>query len=365
MSRRPYVGILVNDTLFAGIPNGHTLYEEISFYRDACKQYKLTPCYFRMQDVHLPSMKVHAYVQQESCTERMWIDLPKVIHNRAIFLDAASNQILEQWTQRGIHLFNRWNRYSKMRIHNLLLKNEQIRPHLPSTYPATLANVKMMMASYTSLILKPTNSSIGRGIMKLEKLPSGRWKLTYPASMKLTNRVWRKFLFRKGLPLTLRRKIASTSYLIQQCLPLATVNGRPFDLRVSVQRGSSGEWGITGIVAKVASRKHFLTNVAQGGKVATLPDLLSAAYPHLDPEAVCCRVAEFSLLVARHLSSELPALADLGLDVGITTEGFPLFIECNGKDQRYSFKEAGMQDNWKSTYYNPMAYAKYLLSGEK
>lgn len=358
----PYVGILVNDSLYAGIPLGNTKYEAIPYYDEAGKQYGVTPCYFRLQDVQIDKMKVHAYVQEGLCFELKWLDLPTVIHNRAIYLDHASYQKLEEWTKRGVILFNRWNRYSKLRIHDLLLKNDSIRPHLPGTYPATFKNMKIMMSAYDSLIIKPTNSSIGRGVMKMDRHVRS-WKLIYPASMKINNQIWRTVSFRHYLPLTLRRKIQSHTYMIQQRLPLATFDGRPFDLRISAQRGASGEWGITGVVAKVASRKLFLTNVAQGGEVRTLPDILSTEYPHLNQEEVLHQITDFSLRVARHLSTELPYLADIGLDVGITSDGFPLFIECNGKDQRYSFLEANMQEIWKATYFNPIAYAKFLLDG--
>ncbi|CAH1229962.1 Endospore coat-associated protein YheD [Paenibacillus allorhizoplanae] len=358
----PYVGILVNDSLFAGIPLGNTQYEAIHFYEDAGKLYGLTPCYFRIHDVHMKTMKVYAYVKDGQHFKRKWSDLPKVIHNRAIYLDSSSARTLEAWTRQGVTLFNRWNRYSKMRIHEILMKNESIRPHLPCTFPATIENVKAMMDSFDTLIIKPTNSSIGRGVMKLER-QGNLWKLLYPVNMKLTNRTWRTLKFRQHLPKLLRRRIVSSSYMVQQCLPLATVDGSPFDLRISVQRGTDGSWGVTGMIAKVASRKHFLTNVAQGGKVKSLTDILNTHYPQLDPKAVCLQMTNFALLVAQHLSTELPNLADLGLDIAMTNDGFPLFIECNGKDQRYSFREANMQECWKATYFNPMAYAKFILDG--
>ncbi|UJF32114.1 YheC/YheD family endospore coat-associated protein [Paenibacillus hexagrammi] len=359
----PYVGILVNDTLYEGIPQGKTNNEAISYYRDAAMQYGVIPAYFRIQDViSADTLKVTAIIQRGHICTLELIDLPKVIHNRAIYLDHRSYQIMESWIKRGILIFNRWNRYSKLLIHQLLMKDEVIRPHLPGTYPATLHNVKQMMQAYDSLIIKPTNSSIGRGVMKLDRIRTG-WKLIYPKSMKLTNKTWNTMRFRKTVPTLLRTKISRRAYIVQQRLPLATYDGRPFDLRISVQRGAGGDWQITGIVAKVASRKLFLTNVAQGGAVMTLPAILAEEYPNLDAAQVCQQIADFSLRVARHLSRELPHMADMGLDIGITKDGYPLFIECNGKDQRYSFREAGMMEEWRATYYNPIAYAKYLLDG--
>lgn len=358
----PYVGILVNDSLYTGIPLGNTKYEAIQYYNDAGKEYGVTPCYFRMQDVRIETMKVHAFVQKGVQYMREWIDMPKFIHNRAIYLDHASYKEIDSWTQLGIIVFNHWNRYSKLRIHQILLQDEAIRPHLPGTYPATLKNMKIMMSAYESIIIKPTNSSIGRGVMKMDRVPNG-WRLTYPATLNISNKIWRQLRFRRQLPLTLLRKIQNRAYIVQQRLPLATFDNRPFDLRISVQRGASGEWGVTGIVAKVASRKLFLTNVAQGGEARTLSDILTTEYPSLDQAAVFEQITDFSIRVAKHLSLNLPHLADLGLDVGITSEGFPLFIECNSKDQRYIFREADMLEEWKATYYNPIAYAKFLLDG--
>ncbi|WKL03644.1 hypothetical protein Q0F98_09340 [Paenibacillus amylolyticus] len=37
------------------------------------------------------------------------------------------------------------------------------------------------------------------------------------------------------------------------------------------------------------------------------------------------------------------------------------FIECNGRDQRYGFRKAGMSEHWKATYSKPMAYGRLLL----
>src|SRR5690606_5607611 len=104
----------------------------------------------------------------------------------------------------------------------------------------------------------------------------------------------------------------------------------------------------------------FVTNVAQGGKVYTLDHLLSAM-PDADGDQVKDQLVCFALDTARHLSRYLPHIADLGLDVGITRYGYPVFIESNGKDLRYSFAEGNMHEAWKNTYRNPIGYGRYLL----
>jgi hypothetical protein len=357
----PYVGILVNDKLHHSIPLGKTKYEAVDLYLEAGKKYGFTPCFFRIEDIQPGAPVVNAYVREQQFFEYKSVPVPDVIHNRAIYQGQKEYAALTAWADGGKLLFNRWNRYGKLYIQEILMKEPRLRPHLPGTYEGTLDNVGTMMKLYDSLIIKPNKSSIGRGVMKLER--SGKfWKLTYPASLSIHNKTWRTIRFSGSkLPLVLRSRLMSGRYIVQQRLPLATFRGRPFDMRVSVQRNAEGKWQITGIVAKAASKKSFLTNVAQGGSVHRLEDILKAEYSHLQPEEVVKSIHLFSLLIAEHLDSNLPLMADLGLDVCITVDGFPMFIECNGKDQRYSFREAGMVKEWKATYDNPMAYARYLL----
>lgn len=357
----PCVGILVNDKMHRSIPLGKTQYEAVHLYVKAGAKYGFTPCFFRIDDIEPGAETVSAYVMDRGQFVRKSVPVPEVIHNRAIYKGRKQFKQITSWIKEGKQLFNQWNRYGKLYIQNVLMKEPRLRPHIPITYDATISHISMMMKLYPTLIIKPNKSSVGRGVMKLEKTSRG-WKLTYPASVSIHNKTWRTLTFQGNrLPFLLRSRLQRVRYIVQQRLPLATFGGQPFDLRVSVQRGAAGQWQVTGIVAKVASKRCFLTNVAQGGSVYRLEPILIAEYPHLQPEAVTRDIQQFALLVAEHLGSHLPHMADLGLDVGITVEGFPMLIECNGKDQRYSFREAGMLHEWKATYENPMAYAKYLL----
>ncbi|NHN30215.1 YheC/YheD family endospore coat-associated protein [Paenibacillus agricola] len=357
----PCVGILVNDKLHSSIPLGKTKYEAVDFYVEAGAKYGFTPCFFRIDDVEPGAIEVNAYVMEKGEFVSKSVPIPQVIHNRAIYRGRKQYRQLASWITEGRQVFNQWNRYGKLYIQKVLLQAPYLRPHLPCTYKASLSHVATMMKLYDTLIIKPNKSSIGRGIMKLERSGQG-WKLTYPASLSIHNKKWQTLQFPgKRLPLLLRNRLRRGQYIVQQRLPLATFHERPFDLRVSVQRGAQGQWQITGIVAKVAPKHRFLTNIAQGGLVTRLEHILAEEYPHLQQPNVFASIERFSLQVAEHLGCSLPHMADLGLDIAITVEGFPMLIECNGKDQRYSFREAGMLKQWKATYENPMAYARFLL----
>src|SRR5690606_20375118 len=213
---------------------------------------------------------------------RKWVSAPKVIHNRAIYKKPANQQKIEELIRGGTVIYNQQNRYDKLEIYEILMRNESLRPHLPCTVLANQASLEQMMDMFDCLIIKPSNSSIGRGIMKLERR-SGRWVLTYPSSK--TSSVWKELGFEKNAAAWLAHKFRQESYVIQQTLPLATYSDRPFDLRISVQRNETGLWQVTGMAGKVAAKGKFVTNVAQGGKVYTLDHLLSAM-PDADGDQV-------------------------------------------------------------------------------
>lgn len=357
----PYVGILVNNNLHRKISSGASDYEDFDLYVKAGKKYGVTPCFFRLCDLRIEQSTVKAYVKLDNSFVRTNVPAPSVIHNRAFFSSKLQIRRLSSFLLNGRLLFNRRNRYGKLLIHRLLWEDADLHPHMPLTDRATASAIQRMMSQSDSLIVKPNSSSVGRGIMRIDRTNAG-WKLTYPVSLVSVKQKWRSIEWKgKKLPQVLLKRIRSSFYIVQQCLPLATYKGSPFDLRVSVQRTADGLWDMTGIVAKVAPKHTFVTNVAQGGSTYQLHTILQEEYDNLDMEDVEKRIYNLSMQIASQLSKQLPHMADLGLDVGITTDGHPMFIECNGRDQRYSFREAGMMDVWTATYDNPMGYAKYLL----
>ncbi|MBN6188912.1 YheC/YheD family protein [Aneurinibacillus sp. BA2021] len=353
-----YVGILLNQSMYRGIPAGKTQTEVLSYYEEGARLYGLKPCYIRLDDLHLHRDKVMAFVKEGSSYQRMEVPVPRVIHNRALLFSAHDRNKLTQLAERKCIIFNRWNRYSKPYIHSLLWAEPSFRPHMAQTVSGTPDNIRKMMKAHRALFIKPNSGSIGVGIMRLVRA-SGGWRLSYAVREEGRKR-WKHTRFTGALPAHLLRKLQTRRFHIQEELPLATFRGRRFDLRVTVQKDATGEWQVAGMVGKVAPSGRFLSNVGQGGKVYRLAVLLEE-YPDLQTGRVKQAVEAFALRVARHLETVLPELADIGLDIGLTREGKPLFIECNGRDQRYAFGHVRMMEEWKATYANPMGYARYLL----
>lgn len=356
---KPFVGILLEPFTIEGIRKGNTGREHLEFYEKAGERYGLTPCYFRLQDVDTRRKMVRAYLKGNGKYVLKKLPLPQVIHNRILIKGKKNRERWQRLKETDRIIFNRHNRFRKWTMHRLLYQNKAIRPHLPETHLATVRTIQNMMQKYKQLIIKPNNGSIGSGILKLNRI-GVNWQLTYPAVKGKGRIKWTIKLFQRELPKHFMNLIKKRPYLVQERIPLATFAGAPFDLRVSVQKNDKGEWQITGIVAKVARKGHFLTNVARGGTTYTLEEILQN-HPTLTVSKVRENVSRLALLVARHVEQNIPRMADLGLDIGITDEGKPYFIELNGRDLRITFRNAKMYREWEATHTTPIGYAAYLL----
>jgi glutathione synthase/RimK-type ligase-like ATP-grasp enzyme len=364
MTQNRYVGILLNASVYDRMCQGRkTGHEQIPFYEEAAAAHGLALCYLKLSSLApgRPKRHVPALVRQGGRYARRVVETPAVIHNRAIHLDSRSRARLEALSREGLEIFNLHTRYDKLMLHRLLEQSAVIRPHLPLTEPARRSTLERLMREYPALIVKPSNGSVGQGIMLLSLSEEGKWRWKYRSAK---TGAWRSQYFGSRLPGELVRRLRKRSYLVQYFLPLAKYQGRPFDIRVSVQKNESGLWQTTGMVAKVARTGAFLTNVAQGGKVATMEQVF-ADHHGWNAAELQDRIGQLSVQIAEFLGGRLPGLADLGLDMGIMEDGHLIFIEANGRDQRYSFGEAGMHEVWKAVYRNPLGYARYLSNVDK
>lgn len=350
-----YVGIIVGASVYRGIKRGKTYYETLPFYEKTGIELNIVPCYFQIKDIKPGVNNVKAYIKQNGGKYILTvIPKPQIIHNRTFTNKVQEKKKIKQLQNEGIIIFNENNRYTKLTIYEILMKNKELIPYLPETVKANKANVKYMMNKYKELILKPNSGSLGIDISKLTRINGRNWEFSYYQNKSLIRE-----RFSNIWPVNLMNLLSNPHVLIQQRIPLALSKGGPFDTRVSVQKNGSGEWQVSGIVGKVAKKGRFITNVAQGGTCYPLKEILKDL-PHLDEQQVYKEVEQFSINVVQQLESEIPNLADLGLDVGITNEGKPMFIECNGRDLRVTFRNANMLEEWEATHATPIRYANYL-----
>src|SRR5690606_14695416 len=130
-----------------------------------------------------------------------------------------------------------------------------------------------------------------------------------------------------------RRLPRLRSYIVQETIPLLQYRGRRCDVRFPVQRDGRGRWSVLPGTLKQASGHRYLTNIARGGKAYDCAPALAEVFGPEQAARIMRESAALSLTVAEQLSRHYPALADLGLDLGIDGTGKPWVIEVNFRDQ--------------------------------
>ncbi|MBA2941513.1 YheC/YheD family protein [Paenibacillus sp. CGMCC 1.16610] len=347
---RNVVGILLDRKTYLGIQSKQTGYEQIDLYNQAAEKLGITLFYICLQETSADSALGLCF--ENKSYRLLRLPIPKVIHNRAISLSPYMLKKLNHLAASS-QVFNRQNRYDKLRIHKLLHTTESLRAHLPATLSYSRTHLLEAMEQFPDFFVKPTNSSVGKGIIKLSKQENDTWDLFWSNNQP-------KKLTRDQALAYIKNKVGKQTYLIQQAISLATHQGRPYDLRVSVQRGAKGKWQVNGIAGKVAAHGRQVTNLGKGGEAWRCELLFHRS--GFQPEQMKEAVEQVSLRVAEVLGKRLPNMADIGLDMGVDKTGHIWFIEANGRDQRYEFKQLKMEDSFYQTYETPLVYAKYLLN---
>ncbi|MFP5107843.1 YheC/YheD family protein [Neobacillus sp. C211] len=352
-----FIGIIISSQLYRELDRGNQP-KVLAFYEEGGKINNLIPVYLRLEDLQPGEPETTGFVMNINGEyQKYTIPKPFVIHNRGYHWTKDAKKQIKMLLAEGLIIFNEWNQYGKHKAHKLLMESEEIRPHLPETVRFNLGNMVKMMGKHRELIIKPNSGTFGKRNMRATRLNDTEWLLSYPQQD-----MWLEEMYSSDqLPLKIGSLLTSGLYIIQERIQLAEYNNNPFDLRVTVQRNEDGEWQVTGMVGKVAKTGSFVTNVARGGICISLEDILRNL-PYLDEKQVVADVEQVSLMVAKQMGNQIDNLADLGLDVGITADGFPMFIECNARDLRLAFRHALMFETWRETYITPICYGKYLLT---
>ena len=141
--------------------------------------------------------------------------------------------------------------------HTAMYMNPQLRPVLPHTELLNQKNFYRLLKMYRHIIVKPSNSSGGDGVIQITTIAPNQFKVHYEKKQKKVNLEQLYPLIRRLTP------NSKATYIVQRRISLLKINGKPFDLRVMVQRKKGVGWLVTGIMAKVAGSGYFITNLVR------------------------------------------------------------------------------------------------------
>lgn len=352
------VGLLVSARTLSLARRGRSR-EKLALYDRAARRYGMKVIYFTPAGMDLKRRRVAGYVRTGRGYRGVTVPLPGVIYRRIIPTKARSQRLFRKLTRLpGVIVFNPPAQRNKLAVNRLLARNPAIGPSIPVTMPLRSASRALrFIQSQRTVYAKPATGSVGRGVYRIRAVAGAGGAGGYEV------RSWRgttRLLSADGMLRWLRARSGGGRYILQRGIDLAQHRGRPFDVRVTVQRDGQGAWRVTGMVAKVARAGSPVTNLGRGGRTITLSRALQEGLPPSLRAAGRRRLRQLALDVANELSRRWPRLADLGLDLALDHWGHPWFLEANLREQRPSFREAGGKKAAHRQYAMPMAYAAYL-----
>jgi hypothetical protein len=210
--------------------------------------------------------------------------------------------------------------------HKLFLKRSELLRHLPETHWLKTSVANRMLKSYSTIFIKPNGGSGGTGIIRVRKKTSSpgyefrsgrRLKIVSSASMYKELQTYQKS----------RKK-----YIVQRGLKLARYKGRIFDIRMFLQKPPSG-WTVSGMAARVAGAHLIVTNHHQGGYGKPLDKVLMHIFENNNSKVkeYIYQLKKISLIMAHTLDKRFSDICELGIDLGIDTDGRVWIIEANSR----------------------------------
>ncbi|AWB42965.1 hypothetical protein DCC85_01120 [Paenibacillus sp. CAA11] len=214
---------------------------------------------------------------------------------------------------------NKWKKY-------LFLKNYgPLVPYLPETQRLSGHSFNALLQKYHNVIVKPVWGSRGRGVIQVSYLGHNRYAIHYENVRKVGRG-------RRNAYRYIRGKIGPAEYMIQRRIHRPTINNRPFDMRVIVQRKQySSQWVVTAKVVKVAGKGYIVSNNSRskGQLLKFSTGIRNSSIRHLPINALESQINGVSILTAKRLARFFPGHRIYGLDIATNQHGRVSIIEAN------------------------------------
>ncbi|MBD1381911.1 YheC/YheD family protein [Metabacillus arenae] len=214
----------------------------------------------------------------------------------------------------------KWKHYEFLKEERALLK------HLPETKRLKKQSFWELMDKYHQVIVKPCAGRLGVGVTQVSVIDKNLYEIHSEN---------KKTIITSKAEVYNHFKDIKKCCIVQQKIPLATIKGCPFDVRVVIRRGrNSSKWGITKRFAKLAANGFIITNAAQ--KILPVEEAIrksSLNHPLLSAKDLVSKIDEVVHLATKQLEPFYPERRSIGFDIGLDQKGGAWFIEANIKSK--------------------------------
>lgn len=203
----------------------------------------------------------------------------------------------------------------------VLLRNRELSRHIPKTKLFSKKTLYGMLRNYGMVYAKPVNGQMGIGVMRVELNRSG---YSYQNGLRKASFGSYDALYR-----ALVKETKGKVYVVQKGINLLKHKGRPFDIRLMVQKSPYGGWEATGTLGRVAHPRKIVTNGSQGGSIYPTVRLLKKYSDAGYRNRLLRHMDYIGLVTAKQMRAAYPGLKVIGLDLALDKRMKPWILEVN------------------------------------
>lgn len=202
---------------------------------------------------------------------------------------------------------------------------------VPKTDLLTRFTFKDYLYLFSEVIIKPCVGQNGIGVVQIKRKGPQVYEIHSGIRTIVKNNLDETYRYLEDTYLNKK------DYIIQQRVPLATIDKCPMDVRVITQKDEA-TWKITGKIVKLAGKKFIITNAAQ--KLLTLEEAIKdSTILSKSSEPLNTIIDGLCLSASQMLDKKNIDLKIIGFDVGVTNQGDIWIIEGNYVPDLKMFKE--------------------------
>lgn len=362
------LGPLIAIFIAGGIGQVRPFGEQTKFLRELSelsRERHYLVCVFTTADVRWERRQINGMVAQFNdqgnlVWQRRRLPFPQVFYDRFISnrLKEADVVLKRKLSHQAIPYFNGVIG-DKERMHQRYMNHPKLLSFLPETRGFRHSLLQPWLSKYKAIYIKPSLGTQGKGIIRIAKQKNGYQAccVTKAGPMKMYNTA-----SLASLKLKIVTWMQGGKYIIQQGISLATVGGRTADYRVLAQKGIDGKWQITGMAARVGRKDSVINNLHGGGDVLGVQSALDSYFGtnSVMTQRIIRDLEMVTKLVCQASEREKCFLGELGIDLGVDTNGRVWVIEANPKPGRSVFSRLKAYDLRQQAVVQPMNYAAFI-----
>ncbi|MFC3883823.1 YheC/YheD family protein [Bacillus songklensis] len=318
--------------------------------------YRFTPFCIRPEDELV-------YGEEYDTATNEWKEaafpLPSFIYDRCFYKhDSISKRAkpIVQWLKMSpLTTFLGHGLPGKAEVYEALLNHPVLSSYIPRTEMAqSSSHIFQTLLKEKAILLKPNNGSQGKGIMAVS---------IYKKQVKVQSQFGKdlseiSFHDEASFHKWISRKLERVPLLIQPLLNICNYEGKPFDIRVLLQKEESGLWKEAGRGIRQAKNGHILTNISQGAEVLSFDEGLHG-FPSSQRKFICEEIDSLIPLIPAALEKAFSPLFELGIDICIDRRGAIWILDMNSKPGRKIVLGTSPEKE-EELYCRLLAYCRYL-----